>query len=166
MSTGQYLYIIIAFVFFMTIVVALNNYRLNATKSVSDSQLLNDSIALAQATIEEAWLLAFDEATYYLNTTSNRVISVPSSFTAPAYLGPESGESYGTFDDLDDYDGLIRRVKLNTDTVTLKSWVYYASLTVDTLVVNTKQPLKLLKVNVRAPGKDVNVTLEQIFSYF
>ena len=74
----------------------LNSGLVHDQVLVYQSEQMIEAVALAQRFIEEADRLQFDE---------DASASVPSSFTSAAELGPESGESYPQFDDIDDFDG-------------------------------------------------------------
>ncbi len=79
---------------------------------VNTANLTNESIrdeaqygvlatSIATSIIEEAQSKAFDEKSDTLNVTALTQLT--------SVLGPESGETETTFDDFDDYSGLIKR---------------------------------------------------------
>ena len=86
------------------IILALISLRFNAAVLQSSSADFNNkvyltSFSIADNIIEEIKSKSFDQTTIKLPTTN------PASLTPVANLGPDSGESYPNFNDVDDYNG-------------------------------------------------------------
>jgi len=86
------------------IILALISLRFNAAVLQSSSADFNNkvyltSFSIADNMIEEIKSKSFDQTTINLPTTN------PASLTPVASLGPESGEIYPNFNDVDDYKG-------------------------------------------------------------
>ena len=86
------------------IILALISLRFNAAVLQSSSADFNNkvyltSFSIADNVIEEIKSKSFDQTTIKLPTTN------PASLTPVANLGPDSGESYPNFNDVDDYNG-------------------------------------------------------------
>lgn len=117
------------------------------------------AISLAQSFIEEAKVKKFDA-----NNTND---SAPNTndFTNPAALGPEAGESFGNFNDLDDYDGLSQPDSSNLGVLNVTVQVGYVQEANPDVVVNTRTFYKKMTVTVSHYFLDAPVTLSTIFGY-
>ena len=100
MGTGQTLLTIAAMMMLSRMVLSVNNQNAQSGGSIEMAAYRITATSLGTSVIEEASGLAFDEKSDTVG------ISTPSSFTAPAYLGPDNGEVYPHFDDFDDFNGL------------------------------------------------------------
>ncbi len=143
---------------------AIISLRFNsAVTSTSNGETKNKvyltAFSLADNLIEEIKGKSFDQTTINFPTTN------PASLTAPAYLGPDSGEAYPYYNDVDDYNGF-------RDTVTAPYFeTYYVSCSVQ--YVNSDDPdetsstqtfYKKVTVSVSSPYLDHSVLLSSIFT--
>ncbi|PKL82873.1 MAG: hypothetical protein CVV24_07900 [Ignavibacteriae bacterium HGW-Ignavibacteriae-3] len=98
MNTGQMM-ITVAAIFLLTLVIMrVTTNLLTTDNAMSNSKVGLMAVSLATSMMEEATGKAFD------NNTDNGNVTVPTSLTAVANLGPESGESYIDFNDFDDFN--------------------------------------------------------------
>jgi hypothetical protein len=75
------------------------------TKDVSyQNEAIMGATAIAQSTLREVAAKKFDQKSI------GKKITTVDSLSAVGSLGPESGEAYPAFNDVDDYDGYIRTV--------------------------------------------------------
>lgn len=97
------LYVIGASVIFFTSVITLNRTMLDNYYTITESSMLLTSASIGQGIIEEAQGKTYDESLINVSTPD-----IPICFTASDSLGTESGEHYPAFDDVDDYNGLVK----------------------------------------------------------
>ncbi len=161
MNTGQGLITIAAMMLLSILVLRINSMALNTGKALYDSKFGLLATSIATSMMEEINSKAFDA-----NTDSVSVTSL-SQLTAPNKLGPESGEVYPNYDDVDDYNGYTR-----TDS-SMPSAVFNVSCKV--VYVNAASPdspstsatwNKKITVTVSSPSMQDTVRLSTIFSYW
>ena len=97
MNTGQMLLTIGAMILLSTLILRVNSTFSNNTTTVYNSKFGILATSFGNSILEEASDKAFDDA-----TTGNSVSST-NSLTNVIKLGPETGEVYPNFDDIDDY---------------------------------------------------------------
>jgi len=112
MGTGQTMLTLAAMVLLSFLILRVNNLFLQTTTTLNTSKFDVLAFSLAQSMIQEIEANAFDQ-----NTVS-AVVSAASSLSST--LGPETGETYSTFNDIDDYNNYTK-----TDTVPKKSGVVF-----------------------------------------
>lgn len=122
MHLGETLLIIGSLVIFGAVSLFINGARLDSERIMMETEFQITAIGLAQSFIEEAKGLPFDEGVVDSLFTGR----VPESFTAENDLGPESGEDYPLFDDVDDYNGLFRHIDTPRASYTVEVTVGYA----------------------------------------
>ena len=84
----------------------LNDLRLDNGIRMMESEFRTTALSLAHSYIEEAQRLRFDEDV----PASGPVGPLPAGFTAPLALGPDIGEVFPLFDDVDDFHGLTEDI--------------------------------------------------------
>lgn len=167
MSTGQFLYILFAVVIFTTFAVTINQQRQSSTEQVVGHQYDQQAIALAQAIIEEAWVLAFDDRTWAMGNTGNNKLDVPDDFTAPGSMGPEGNEKYGSFNDLDDFHNLDEDIVFGDQTYHVEARVWYVDPEESDFIVNRRTAMKLLSITVTSDEHpEMEITQEMVYSYY
>jgi len=82
-----------------TFVLSLNGSILQNQITMVQSDAMLEALAYAQKYIEEAEACRFDE---------DPSATIPNSFTLANNLGPDTGEVYPYFDDIDDFNGYTR----------------------------------------------------------
>lgn len=93
-----------AVVIFGFITLFFNSALLENSTAELENKVVLTAFSLADDLLEEMKSKSFDHTTTQFPTTN------PASLTPPGALGPESGESYGTFNDVDDYNGYTKLV--------------------------------------------------------
>ena len=96
MHTGETLVVLAAMILLSAFTLSLNSSFVHNNEMLYQSEQILDALAVAQNFIEQAEALRFDE---------DKVATIPTSFTYAGNLGPDSGEQYPNFDDIDDFHG-------------------------------------------------------------
>lgn len=164
MNTGQMLITIAALMLLSLVILRVNNSFFSTSSVMLDTKFGVLAVSLATSIIEEANSKAFDKAT---DTTS---VSLTTSLTPVAYLGPETGEAYPNFNDFDDFNGYNRSTVGDT---TFQSAVFNASSVVryinpgnpDVNASSTTWHKKII-VTVTSPSMADTIRLSSIFSYW
>ncbi len=146
------------------ILLAIISLRFNsAVVTTSNTELENKvyltSFSLADNLIEEIKGKSFDQTTINFPTTN------PASLTPTSSLGPDAGEVYPNFNDVDDYNGF-------QDTVTAPYFeTYYLSCTVQYVnadnpdaVSSTQTFYKKVTVTVSSPFLRHDVTISSVYT--
>jgi hypothetical protein len=168
-NTGQMILVLGALVLFSTLLPSLNGSVLYNDRTLVATNAELTAISLAQKILGEASTKAFDEV-----CTTSRPSSA-SQLTRPSRLGPEAGETYPNFDDVDDYNNVTI-----VDTTTMPSvrfniigGVTYVDPVNPNNDTGSKTFLKRLKVTVTGPylinpasEQSVQIQLEQIYAYY
>jgi hypothetical protein len=171
MGTGQMMLTLGALVLLSTLTLSVNRALLASNDDMRQSARELQAVSLAQNMIEEALALGFDERT-----------TAPSVFTAPdsTSLGPESGETYGAFDDVDDFNGFERTVTAGGEDYVIRVRVGYVDPTVaahvtapaqgpwvqwSTAYAASRTYYKKMEVRVRCPGTSMQICLNHMFAY-
>lgn len=136
MNTGQSILTIGAMLLLSVLVLRMNNTLFYSGNVVSTSKLGIIAISLAQSRLEEIKSKAFDE-----NTVSS-ALSATSGLTTAAKLGPESGEVYPVYDDIDDFNGFTRvdTVQINPNLAKSGSNVEYFNESCSVVYVASNTP--------------------------
>jgi len=155
------MFVIGAAVIFFTAVLSLNRALVSNYNLITKNTMLLTSTSIAQEIIEEAQGKLFDES---LSTDASP--DIPVCFTAPESLGTESGESYPLFDDVDDYNELIKIVNTLSGKCSLSVKVGYVDSLNINQWINEKGFYKKMEVNVSNDANPHDVKLELLFCYF
>ena len=150
-----------AMILLATLILRVNSNFSNNTSTVYNSKFGILATSFGNSVLEEASDKAFDEA-----TKSNPISNV-AFLTNKNNLGPDSGESYPNFDDVDDYNGLI---KIDS---TLPGAAFKAECTVE--YVSPSNPdsksvvstwTKKISVVVTSTAMSDTIRLSQLYSYW
>lgn len=161
MNTGQSLITIAAMMLLSILVLRINSTILNTDTVVQDSKFGLLATSIATSLMEEATSKAFDT-----NTDSANVTSL-SQLTSPSQLGPESGEVYPNFDDVDDYNGYTRIDSSMPSAVFKDSCVVvYVSSASPDVTSSVATWNKKITVIVTSPSMQDTVRMSTIFSYW
>ena len=161
MNTGQSLITIAAMMLLSVLVLRINSTILNTDQVVQDSKFGLLATSMATSMIEEATNKAFDA-----NTDSQNVTSL-SQLTPPSKLGPDSGEVYPNFDDVDDYNGYSRiDSSMPSAVFKLSCSVAYVSSASPNTVSTTATWNKKITVTISSISMQDTVTMSTIFSYW
>ena len=159
MGSGQTMLTVLAMVLLSFLMLRVNNLNLNTTTTLNTTKFEVLAFSLAESMIQEISANAFDQQTV------SAVVSSPSSLTTT--LGPESGETFATYNDIDDFDNYAR-----TDTVPEKSGVVfnirctvdYVNSTTPDVPTATKTWNKLITVYVTSPFMIKNALTNQYYT--
>lgn len=136
-----------------------NSAVMNTNTSEFENQVYLTSFSLAQNVLEEIKEKSFDQTTIEFPTSD------PSSLTPPDSLGPDPGEAYPYFNDVDDFNGY-------KDTVSAPYFeTYYISCTVEYVTENdpdvessTQTFYKKAIVTVTSPFINHSISLSEIYT--
>jgi len=168
-NTGQMLLVLGAIVLFSTLLPSLNETILYSDKNQYAARSEVAATALAQNILTEAATRRYDE---------NCVTGDPQNplqLTPVAGLGPDLGEIYPYFDDVDDYDGLflVDSTSLPSVRLEISTQVDYVSTINPSQVVGGQTWLKRLRIYITGPymanpatGDTVQIRLERLYTYF
>jgi len=147
-----------AFVLLSRLLLSVNDAAIFKGELVNQAEATLYATTLAQATLQEVTLKNFDER------TALKPVPSADSLTQAASLGPEAGEVFAKYNDLDDFSGYVRTVlnprlgnfqssvrvtyaDANGDSTTTRSWYKRITVTVsDKSGLSLKIPVKLTSV--------------------
>lgn len=130
----------------------------NSTTEVENKVYLT-AFSLADDLIEEIKQKAFDE-----NTVKFTIVAL-SSLTPPQNFGPETGEVWPAFDDIDDYHNFSKPISLpHAENYTVTSTISYVSMTNPDQVVSSPTFAKRIEVTATSPYMRHDVTLNFVFT--
>lgn len=175
MNTGQMM-ITIAAIFLLTLVIMrVTTNLLTTDNTMGNSKVGLMAVSLATSMMEEATGKAFD------SVTDNGSVTVPTSLTSVANLGPESGETYMDFNDFDDYNFFKTVPKIDSIEVSPNKFLVFQTFCsvdyVSELTPNVKSAIptwnKKLSVKVTSDamndatiGRQDTLKMNTIFSYW
>ncbi|MDR3609768.1 MAG: hypothetical protein P4L27_04350 [Ignavibacteriaceae bacterium] len=159
MGTGQTMITLLAMVLLSFMILRVNNLFLQTTTTLNTTKFDVLAFSLAESMIQEIEANAFDQATV------TAVVSSTSSLSTT--LGPESGETFATYNDIDDFNNYTR-----IDTVPEKSGVVfnirckvdYVTSTAPDVPTSTKTWNKMITVYVTSPFMVQNSLTNQYYT--
>ncbi len=146
------------------ILLAIISLRFNSAVTETSSADTNNKVyltafSLADNLIEEIKGKSFDQTTINFPTTN------PASLTSPDELGPDSGEVYPYYNDVDDYNGFKDTVTAPYfETYYISCNVQYVSASDPDEVSSTQTFYKKVTVTISSPYLDHSVFLSSIFT--
>jgi hypothetical protein len=168
MGTGQTMITLFAMVLLSFLILRVNRLFLQTNTTLYTTKFDILAFSLAQSMIQEIEANAFDQ-----NTVSAVVSSTSSLSTT---LGPESGETFATYNDIDDYNNYTRTVStLPSAVFNIKCKVDYVTSAAPDVATSTPTWNKRITVYVTSPSMMVSsanvsiadtVKLSQVFSYW
>ncbi|MHB1686347.1 MAG: hypothetical protein ACYCVH_03105 [Ignavibacteriaceae bacterium] len=161
MNTGQSLITIAAMLLLSILVLNVNSTILNTGTVMQDSKFGLLATSIASSMIEEISSKSFDEYTA-TNAADNL-----NQLTSPSKLGPESGEVYPNFDDIDDYNGYTR-VDSTMPSAIFKTTcsVAYVSPSTPNVTSSSATWNKKITVTVTSISMQDTVRMSTIYSYW
>jgi hypothetical protein len=171
-NSGQMLLVLGAVILFSLILLGINGSVLYSDKSMTTSKVELNAMAIAQKYMSEAATKKFDQAVY---NPSLQPPIWPSLFTAPGLLGPESGEIYPNFNDVDDYNGLsiVDSTSMPSVRFTITGSVTYVNDNNPSQPVNTQTHVKKVRITVSstflvnpANKQPQPIYFERLYTYF
>jgi hypothetical protein len=161
MNTGQMLLTIGAVILLGMTVITVNSTFSQHGLVLEKTEVGVYATSLATSLIQEATGRAFDENT--VDTVANST----TDFTLPGSIGPETGEVYPTFDDFDDYDGLVRTVDVQgTDIFTVWSTVRYVADNNPNSTSTNRTYHKRIDIAVAGSSSADTIRMSSIYSYW
>ena len=162
MNTGQMLMTIGAMILLSTLILRVNNNFGTNTTTVYNSKFAILAASIGNSIIEEASGKSFDEETF--NSPAKKL----SDLTQPDELGPESGETYPDFNDVDDYNGYTKIDSTMPSAVFKISCtvVYVNPATPDVTSKNARTWTKKISVTITSPSMTDTVKLSSLYSYW
>lgn len=142
-------------------VVALNvkRFLVDQDEAMLRRQIEFYAVSLAQSFIEEARVKVFDA------NATNPLSPDTKDFTNPAALGPEPGENYADFNDVDDYGGFSKTDSSGLGAFRVNIQVGYVNEANPNAVVNVKTFYKKMTVTVTHNLLKVPVNLSNVYGY-
>jgi hypothetical protein len=136
-----------------------NSSILETSTTEIESKVALTAFSLADDLIEEIKGKSFDETTKPFPTTN------PASLTPADSLGPESGETYPNYDDMDDYNGYVKSVSApHAENYHVSCLVQYVDGNNPDQVSLTQTFYKRVTVTVTSPYMKDPVSLSFIFT--
>jgi len=168
MGTGQTMITLFAMVLLSFLILRVNSLFLQTNTTLYTTKFDVLAFSIAQSMIQEIEANSFDE-----NTVSAAVTTTSGLSTT---LGPESGEVYPNFDDIDDYNNYTRKDStLPSAVFNVKCKVDYVTSAAPDVATSTPTWNKRISVYVTSPSMMIsagNVTkadtvkISQVFSYW
>ena len=160
MNTGQSLMSIGAMMLLSILVLRVNNSFSNTSTVLQNSKLGILATSIATSQIEEISRLAFDEC-----TDSNSTNSL-TALTPAGSLGPETGEVYPNYNDIDDYNGFSKTDTSMTAVFKVYCKVEYVSDTSPDVASAVPTWNKKISITVTSPSMTDTVKMSTIYSYW
>lgn len=161
MNLGETLLVLGALVIFSMAALYLNDSKFDNDMTLMETEFRTTAIGIAQSFVEEAQSLKFDEI---LDDTTYTA-GLPDNFTNIASLGPDAGESYLNFDDVDDFNGYsanINTPRANYDADIIVS--YADSVNINPGYLN-KSFLKIMTVKITSIFFSDSIKVDYLYSY-
>ena len=158
MSSGQMLLALGAVVMLSTLALTLNSIVLDGNKTMMESELYISGTSVAQSFVEHAAILAFDE-----EVGAHAQSTFPGTFTSPGSFGPEGGESYPNYNDVDDFHGYSGTVSTTRADFNVDITVHYCDDSGNDQAIRTF--FKRMEVTVNSPFIPTTVVARRVFAY-
>jgi hypothetical protein len=146
------------------ILLALTSLRFNASVLQTSSTEVENKVyltafSLADDMIEEIKNKNFDQTTVPFPTNN------PGTLTPAGSLGPESGETYATFNDIDDYNNFTKIISApHAEDYQISCKVFYVDGSNPDNQISTQSFYKKAEVTVSSPFLTRTVKLSFIFT--
>ena len=160
MSFGNTIFTIAGLMLLSTVTLSLNSSIVSSQAMLYESEQIVEAIALGQKYIEQAETCRFNE---------DLSASIPSSFVKASSLGPDSGENYPYFDDIDDFDGFDKTIDTGTSRYQVTINVDYVDKDNPDTPIFNQTYFKRILVKVSSPALSTlpskSITLKRLFAY-
>lgn len=168
MNTGQMMLTLGAVMIFGIIILRMNTHTASIIGNVDDSRFGIMALALARSRIDAAMSLKFDANTVYTNVQPDANGNpIASTLTAPGSLGPNNTETLATYNDFDDFNGLVTQENaLPSARFTVRSTVAYVDPSDDYEPSSSVQWHKMITVTVTSPNLSRPIVMRAINSYW
>jgi hypothetical protein len=136
-----------------------NQAILETSTTDVENKVYLTAFSLADDMLEEIKCKSFDESTLQFPTTNT------ASLTPAANLGPETGETYSSFNDVDDFNGFTRAVDApHAEGYDVSCKIEYVEENDPDVVSSTQTFYKKATITVTSPYMRQTVTLSFIFT--
>ncbi|MBA4407652.1 hypothetical protein C0389_10285 [bacterium] len=145
MDNSQMFLVLGATVLLAILVLNVNRTILSSTDNTFQAQSITAATSVAQQTIDLISSESFDESTVTAAVTDIN------NFSAPASLGPESGESLNSYDDVDDYRNystIVSTPRLGDVSVLVK--VGYVNPALPDVLLSSRTRMKRIEVKAKS----------------
>jgi len=159
MGQRELLLLLGAITIFGTAALNVKRFIVDQNESMLERQYEVYAVSLAQSFIEEAKVKKFDA------NITNPSSPNANDFTNHPALGPETGETYATFNDVDDYKGFSKTDSSGLGEFSVALQVGYVQETNPDAVVNNRTFYKKLTVTVTHRFLKTPVVLNNVFGY-
>ena len=137
-----------------------NSALLQSNTAELENKVYLTAFSLADDVIEEIKQKAFDEKTLVFPTVN------PLTLTPSGLLGPESGEIYPYYNDIDDYNNYFRDADApHSEKYHISTKVYYVLETNPDIKSSIQTFYKKVDVTVSSPYLNNNVILTFVFTH-
>ncbi len=161
MQLGETLLVLGALIIFSISTLYLNDNKLDTSNRMIEAEFKTTASGIAQSYIEEAQVLQYDEV-----IISESFSALPADFTNIGSLGPDAGEVYPNFDDVDDFNGFTQtETSLRQVQYEISVQVSYADTLTFTPTFSNKSFYKLLSVTVRSPFFQDSLIYKYLYSF-
>jgi len=141
-----------------TLALTLNSVMLDGNRTMMETELIIGATSIAESFIEQAGALKFDEQVGLQPPSS-----FPYTFTSPGELGPDSGETYPGYNDVDDFDGYTATVSTSRADYTVTVSVRYCNS--DGSYATSRTFYKRIDVSVGCSSLPTAIVQRRIFAY-
>lgn len=145
---------------FTLISVTFNSSFLENTTVEVENKVYLTAFSLADDVVEEVKQKAFDQST----ATQLKIVAL-TSLTLPDDFGPETGESWPNFNDIDDYQGYTKSVNLpHAEYYTVQCSVNYFDPTNPSVPSPVRTFFKKIDITVSSPYMRSEVKIGFVYS--
>jgi hypothetical protein len=160
MGGMQMMLVIGALMMLSVLTLNLNRAQFMNSTEMSESEFIMTGTAIGQTIINEIGTKAYDQITVASDTASL------ASFTAPNALGPNTGEVYPLFNDVDDYNRLSTVVgSPRAGDFTVRGSVDYVDPSTPNTTSTIRTRTKRVRLTVTSPFMTTPVNLVYYKSY-
>ncbi|MEK7727062.1 MAG: hypothetical protein AAB354_01550 [candidate division KSB1 bacterium] len=159
MGQRELLLLLGAITIFGTAALNVRRFMVDQDESMLQRQFEVYAVSLAQSYIEEAKVKDFDA------NATDPASPDPNDFTNPPALGPEVGETYASFNDVDDYEGFSKIDSTSIGEFNVAIQARYVQDSNPNLAVNNRTFYKKIMVTVTHDFLPAPITLSNIFGY-
>ncbi len=161
MNTGQMLLTMLAMILLATLILRVNNNFATNSSAIYNSKFVILGTSIASTMLEEISDYAFDEFSVAAAVDTTTALTVPSK------LGPDSGEVYPFFNDIDDFNGFTKTDStIHSTLFKVFCSVNYVYPTTPDIISSTRTWTKKISVIVTSPSMTDTVRLSTLYSYW
>ena len=160
MHLGETLLVLGALVIFSVATLYLNDSKFDNDMTLMESEFRITAIGIAQSFIEEAQVMQYDEV-----LIDEEYDELPDDFTDVASLGPEDGESYPNYDDVDDFNGFTENETTPRADYIVNIQVSYSDTLNCVPEYESESFFKIMSVTVKSDFFQDSLICDYLFSF-